>query len=381
MSKNSSSKLWKLSFFTILIIGLYQCKEPEVSGEPVLFGTPQPLEIPKGFPATNIPADNPQTVEGVELGRHLFYDKRLSADLSMSCGSCHAQHRAFSDVTLDATSTGVDGIKGRRNSMALFNLAFQEKFFWDGRAQSLEEQSLHPIEDPLELNVKLETVIARLEADTAYPEMFAAAFGDNKISKKRIGKAIAQFERTMISANSEFDKVKRISGNIDAPFIEDASTVGSKNNGWLLFKGIQGDCFHCHSIEKDGAFLGGGFGINNQFRNNGLKMKYRGDLGRQGVTNEPSDFGKFKVPSVRNSERTAPFMHDGSVPSLDSVIRFYSFGGFSNGNTDPQMDFAGDAKGTRNLSEQQIDDLEEFLKTLTDWEFLEDPRFSDPFAE
>ncbi|AEV32733.1 cytochrome-c peroxidase [Owenweeksia hongkongensis] len=381
MQQKHSSTIWKLFLLAILSIGLYQCKKPEDQSSPVMFGTPQPLEIPKGFPRTNVPADNPQTIEGVELGRHLFYDKRLSADLTQSCASCHAQHRAFSDVTLDPTSTGVDGIKGRRNSMALFNLAFQEKFFWDGRAQSLEEQSLHPIEDPLELNVKLETVIARLEADTAYPEMFAAAFGDNKISKKRIGKAIAQFERTMISANSEFDKVKRISGNIDAPFIEDASTPGSKNNGWLLFKGTTGDCFHCHSIEADGAFLGGSFGVNNQFRNNGLKMKYRGDLGRQGVTNEPSDFGKFKVPSVRNSERTAPFMHDGSVPSLDSVIRFYSFGGFSNGNTDPQMDFAGDAKGTRNLSEEQIDDLEEFLKTLTDWEFLEDPRFSDPFAE
>ncbi|WP_169312770.1 cytochrome-c peroxidase [Owenweeksia hongkongensis] len=183
----------------VAIFTLSQCKpEPKESNPPTSVGTPAPITPPVGFPAMNIPADNPQTVEGVELGRHLFYDKKLSADLTISCATCHEQFRAFSDV--DQVSTGVNGKIGRRQAMALFNLVFQEEFFWDGRAQSLEEQSLHPIVDPVEMDNTLTVVISRLEADSAYPSMFKAAFGDTKINEERIGKAIAQFERTMISA-------------------------------------------------------------------------------------------------------------------------------------------------------------------------------------
>lgn len=362
----------------LAVFSFTQCK-PDDKGntQPTSFGTPQPITPPAGFPAMNIPADNPQTMEGVELGRHLFYDKKLSADLTLSCASCHDQFRAFSDV--DQFSTGVDGKVGRRQAMALFNLVFQEEFFWDGRAKSLEEQSIHPIIDPVELANDLPTVIRRLEADSAYPAMFKAAFGDTKVTEERIGKAIAQFERTMISANSEFDKVKRISGDIDAPFIEDPSTPGSKNNGYLIFSTERGDCFHCHSVDADGAYLGGGFGMDLQFVNNGLKMDYSNDEGRKEVTGKPSDWGKFKVPSVRNVARSFPYMHDGSIPNLDSLIGFYNFGGFDNGNTDANMKFAGDDKGTRNFTEQEILDLKEFLNTLTDWDFIQDPRFSDPF--
>lgn len=363
----------------LLLAGAFsitQCKDDPPVQEPTTIGTPAPLKRPAGFPPLNIPANNPQTVEGVELGRHLFYDKKLSADLSMSCSSCHEQFRAFGDA--DPTSEGVDGQRGRRQSMVLFNLVFQKEFFWDGRAKSLEEQSLHPIIDPLELNTTLPTVIGRLEADAEYPDMFKAAFGDQNITEQRIGKAIAQFERTMISANSEFDRVKRMSGDIDAPFTEDPNTPGSKNRGFEIFSSEIGDCFHCHSVDADGAFLGGGFGVDGQYLNNGLKMDYSTDEGRKEVTGLQSDWGKFKVPSVRNIEFSAPYMHDGSIPNLDSLIGFYNFGGFLNGNTDPNMKFAGPQMGNRNFSQQEILDLKEFIGTLTDYELLENPAFSDP---
>lgn len=378
MLKMKNLKLHIALLIAVTVLALTQCKpDPKVAPPTTSIGTPAPITPPAGFPAMNIPADNPQTVEGVELGRHLFYDKKLSADLTISCSSCHEQFRAFSDV--NQFSSGVGGKIGRRQAMALFNLVFQEEFFWDGRVQSLEEQSLHPIKDPVEMDNTLPIVVSRLEADSAYPSMFKAAFGDTKINAERIGKAIAQFERTMISANSEFDRVKRLSGNIDAPFIEDPSTPGSKNNGFLIFTTERGDCFHCHSVDKDGAYLGGGFGQDLQFLNNGLKLDYSSDEGRKEFTGEASDWGKFKVPSVRNIEWSFPYMHDGSISDLDSLIGFYNFGGFDNGNTDSNMKFAGDDKGTRNFTQQEIHDLKEFLKTLTDYEFLEDPRFSDPF--
>lgn len=374
-------KVYLTLFIGASILLLSQCKkDDDTSNNNNDDGpTPAPLTRPVGFPPLNIPADNPQTEEGVALGRHLFYDKKLSEDLTMSCSSCHEQYRAFGDI--DPTPDGVQGIRGRRQAMVLFNLVFQEEFFWDGRVTTLEEQSLHPIRDPLELNTDLPTVIGRLEADPDYPGMFKDAFGDKKITPERIGKAIAQFERTMISANSEFDRVKRMSGNIDALFEEDSNTVGSKNRGYEIFATERGDCFHCHSVNVDGAFMGGGFGSDGRFLNNGLNSDFSSDEGRKEVTQLDSDMGKFKVPSVRNVQFSAPFMHDGSIPDLDSIIGFYNFGGFLTPYTDPNMKFAGAAKGTRNFTEQEIEDLKEFLGTLTDYEFLEDPSFSDPFEE
>lgn len=364
-----------------MVLFLSQCKdEPKTPSTPTTSNaTPAPLERPVGFPSLKIPADNPQTVEGIELGRHLFYDKKLSADLTMSCASCHDQFRAFGDI--NPVSEGVDGKVGRRQAMVLFNLAFQEDFFWDGRVKTLEEQSLHPIKDPLELNTDLPTVIGRLEADPDYPDMFKAAFGDKKVTAERIGKAIAQFERTMISANSEFDRVKRLSGDISTPFDENSNATGSKNRGFEIFSTERGDCFHCHSVDIDGAFMGGGFGADGVFLNNGLKDDYTGDEGRKEVTGVPSDWGRFKVPSVRNVTFSGPFMHDGSIASLDSVIRFYNFGGFLTPYTDPNMKFAGSAAGTRNFTDDEIEDLKAFLETLTDYEFLEDPRFASPFED
>lgn len=313
------------------------------------------------------------TVEGVELGRFLFYDKKLSANNSMSCGSCHMQSTAFSDAPGVAKSTGIRGMQTRRNAMPIFNLAFQEFFFWDGRVSSLEEQSLHPIRDTIEFANSVDTVMERLRRDPMYPPLFKAAFGDETINEDRFSKAIAQFQRSIISANSEYDQVKR-KGGPNNPFDDP-----SAERGYRLFHSLDGaDCLHCHG-ETETKFLLGAFGQDGTFVNNGLKASWD-DEGRKEVTGRSEDLGKFKVPSVRNIEFSFPYMHDGSIPNLDSLIEFYNFGGHpisTGNNVDPNMEFAG--KGGLRLTPQEKDDLKAFLKTLTDYDFLTEEAYSDPF--
>ncbi len=364
----------------ILVAGLSRCK-PDPDPEPPVFrATPYNWVTPQGFPQPNFPADNPMTVEGVDLGQHLFFDKRLSADLTISCSSCHNQAFFFADP--DSISKGVGGLTGRRNAMVLFNLAWQEFFFWDGRTSSLEEQSLHPIVDPVEMATDLPTVVARLEADTAYPNMFRAAFGDTKITKERIAKALAQYERTIISADTKFDRVVRLKMEQFTPeeqrgfemFSSDFTTSGARG----------GDCFHCHGAVETG-FLLGAFGIDNQFKNNGNKATFPNDKGRMEVTNLPQDEGKFKIPSVRNMEWSFPYMHDGSIASkvvgIDPVmelIEFYNSGIHENSpNLDPNMTKNGGAD--KKWTQAEKDDLKAFLLTLTDNNLRFDPAFEDPF--
>ena len=354
------------------VVLLQRCKKdpPDTctSCPPPQVGTPYELEVPDGFPQPFIPADNPMTVEGVELGRHLFYDKRLSDDLTMSCGSCHHQAFAMADTPDKVKSVGIVGDSTRRHAMPIFNLAFQETFFWDGRVSTLEEQSLHPIIDPVELNTTVEKVLSRLEADTAYPDMFEAAFGDKTINADRLAKAIAQFERSIVSANSKFDRVVRLK-------IE--SFTPSEQRGFEMYNNETGDCFHCHGMAET-RFLMGAFGVDNTFLNNGLKADYSADEGRKEVTGDPGDLGKFKVPSTRNIAFTFPYMHDGSVPDLDSLIEFYNFGGHPGpgNNIDPNMKAAGVG---RNWTKQQKEDLAAFLQTMTDFDLLQNPDYSDPF--
>ncbi len=301
----------------------------------------------------------------------------------MSCGSCHQQDNAFADFFSEKTSLGVNNTRGRRNAMPLFNLAWQEFFFWDGRARSLEEQSLHPIEDPNELGTDLPTVIGRLEKDTAYPAMFAAAFGSEKINKDRIAKAMAQFERTIISANSEYDQVKRLQG-ANTLFTEDPMTLGSKNRGFEMFEREEGDCFHCHQLGNHQFGASVGFSEDIQFQNNGLDTqsdldKASADRGREEETRLDSDRGKFKVPTVRNMIFTFPFMHDGSIPHIDSLVEFYNSGGHASATIDTSnLQFVGVG---HNWSEQQKADLVEFLFTLTDDSFLTDSAYANPFEK
>ncbi len=368
-----------LSILALVAI-LSRCKPDPAPSVPEFSATPYNWVTPKGFPQPKFPADNPMTVEGVELGHHLFFDKRLSADQTISCSSCHNQAFFFADP--DSISKGVDGKTGRRNAMVLFNLAWQEFFFWDGRTNSLEEQSLHPIQDPVEMATDLPTVIARLETDTAYPNMFKAAFGDKKITADRIAKALAQYERTIISADSKFDRVVRLKME---QFTE------KEERGFLMFSsdftpnGARGgDCFHCHGAVETG-FLLAAFGVDNQFKNNGLKATYPTDKGRMEVTGLPQDEGKFKIPSVRNMEWSFPYMHDGSIASkvvgIDPVmelIEFYNSGIHENSpNIDPNMTKNGGAD--KKWTQSQKEDLKAFLLTLTDNNLRFDPAFEDPF--
>lgn len=363
-------KIIILSSILACVVLLSQCQKdpaPVTWLPPTQVGTPYNFVVPDGFPTPYLPADNPMTVEGVKLGRFLFYDTKLSKDLTMSCASCHEQFTAFSDPNADALSTGVNGQKTKLNSMPIFNLAWQRFFFWDGRVNSLEEQSLHPIEDPIELDIDLATVISRLEADNMYPDLFKDAFGTNEISKERIGKAIAQFERTIVSATSKFDKVVRLK--------DGTSFTASEQRGFDMFNTERGDCFHCHGIAET-QYLLGAFGEDLQFLNNGLDGLGDIKAGRMDVTGDPGDFGRFKLPSVRNIQFSFPYMHDGSIPTLDSLIQFYRKGVHATPHTDPNMEFQGTQ---RPWTAQDVADLTAFLKTLTDFEFLENEDYQNPF--
>jgi len=329
---------------------------------------PEPfvLDIPDWLPSPIIPLDNPLTVEGVELGRRLFYDPILSSDGSMSCASCHRQDLSFSDES--ALSTGVLGMEGTRNSMALVNLAFNPNgFFWDGRSATLEEQVLIPVEDHVELNENWDNVVKKLRDHERYPQLFREAFGiarKSEIDKHLVAKAIAQFERTLISGNSRFDRVVWLN---DGWFTE-AELRGKQ---LFFFEELQNvdhpGCSHCHF---DPLFA------DNNFKNNGLddvdQLEDFSDPGRGAVTNNRNDLGKFRVPTLRNIALTAPYMHDGRFQTLEEVLDHYAAGGHNVENEDANIH-------TFVLSDREKQDLIAFLNTLTDTSFVQNPAFSNPF--
>lgn len=361
----------------MLVLALSRCQPDqtivEVHTNPQ--ATPYTLEVPKGFPTPNIPANNPMTEEGIKLGRFLFYEKKLSGDLTQSCGSCHFQDNAMSDF--DAKSTGIDGLQTKRHAMVIFNLAWQEFFFWDGRRATLEEQALDPVTDPVELNADWPTVISRLEATPMYPPLFEDAFGDDNITKERVGRAIAQFERTIVSYNSRYDSIKRMTAPSGGSVSFNPFSDPLIEQGYQMFTSEVGDCFHCHG-EIETSYLLGAFGKDNTFKNNGLKPEWTSERGRAEVVPGDENVGLMKVPTVRNAAFSGPYMHDGSIPTLDSLIEFYNFGGHNTpeSNIDPNMKAAGIG---RNWSQQQKDALKAFLRSLTDVVFLTDTSYSDPF--
>jgi cytochrome c peroxidase len=332
---------------------------------------PQPfsLNIPSWMPQPVIPEDNPLTVDGIELGRRLFYDPILSSDSTQSCASCHRQELAFTDGL--AVSTGVLGISGRRSAMALDNLAFHvREFFWDGRSNSLEAQALIPVEDHTEMNESWPNVLDKLRRHPDYPKRFRQAFGiarKSEITKELAAKAIAQFERTLISANSRYDDVIW------------------RNQGWYTDEEERGrqlfffeesqalnhpGCSHCHFAPT--------FGNNsfNTYTNNGLdnvpNIDAFPDKGRGEVTGNRFDNGKFRVVSLHNIELTAPYMHDGRFQTLEEVLDHYTRGGHGVENEDVNiLPFT--------LSARDKQDLIAFLKTLTDPVFINNPAHSNPF--
>lgn len=302
------------------------------------------------FPQVQLPADNPLTEEGVALGRQLFHDTRLSVNQSQSCASCHDQTHAFADAR--RFSPGAQQQQGKRNAMPLFNLAWQPSFFWDGRAATLREQVLMPIQDAHEMNETLPKVIAKLSEDAECAQAFAKAFDSAEITPERVAKALEQFLLTLVSQESRFDRAVR----------KVAELTESEKRGLQLFvtefdpkRGLRGaDCFHCH---------GGTLFASQAFASNGLELA-EDDLGRMAVTQNAADRGKFKTPSLRNIALTAPYMHDGRFTTLEEVVEHYSSGVQRSATLDPNL--AKHPEGGIQLTTQEKADLVAFLKTLTD---------------
>lgn len=346
--------------------------------------------LPEGYPAPKVPEDNPMTLEKIELGRHLFYDERLSQNQTQSCASCHRQDMAFTDGL--AKSIGSEGAETPRSSMSLANVAYPTTLTWAGPlTKSLEDQMLVPLfaDDPIELGLRSpDEMLGRLRDDDRYQTLFAMAYPDaaesqNLINLDRTTKAIAAFERRLISHRSPYDRYE-FYGEEDA--ISEAAKRGKE-----LYFGERFECFHCHggfnfsdSVEHDGTTF-----EEVQFHNNGL---YNVDgfgaypEGNQGVfevTGVLEDQGRFRAPSLRNIAITAPYMHDGSIETLEEVLEHYSRGGrlIEDGPN------AGDGKTNPNkselivgfeMTEQERDDVIAFLESLTDEEFITDPAFAAP---
>ncbi|MEJ2112656.1 MAG: cytochrome c peroxidase, partial [Flavobacteriaceae bacterium] len=325
--------------------------------------TPAPLEIPSFFQESIlpplIPVDNPQTVEGIALGKKLFFDPILSADNTQACADCHSPQNSFSDP--DKFSEGIDGLLGNRNSMPLFNLAwnFDERFFWDGRVFSLEHQAFEPITNPIEMHNTWQKAVSDLQQSTEYPQMFEAAFGTATIDSTLVTKAIAQFERTLISGNSKFDRYLQ----------GEASLTPEELNGLNVFMDeTKGDCFHCHGNPNNPLWT------DNIFHNNGLDSEFT-DLGLGAFTGDPADNGKFKTPSLRNLAFTAPYMHDGRFATIEEVINHYSEGLQNSATIDPLMKKVD--QGGVQLTQQDKSDLKAFLLSLSDPSFINNTNFQN----
>ncbi|NUO02055.1 MAG: hypothetical protein HUU01_15735 [Saprospiraceae bacterium] len=328
--------------------------------------TPYTLQEPAHFVKMLIPADNPLTEEGIELGRQLFYDPLLSMNGAVSCASCHLPQLGFGDGK--AFSIGVNGQEGPRSSLPLANVGYYYKgLFWDGRSKSLEDQALIPVREPHEMNSDWSLVELKLRNHPKYPELFRKAFSitDRKeITRFLVAKAIAQFERTLISANAKYDQV--LAGK--------ATYTASEERGRKIFFDASDDlpkseCGHCH---LDPLFT------NLDFQNNGIQqvtsLEDFPDKGRGKITKIIYDNGKFRVPTLRNIELTAPYMHDGRFETLEAVLDHYASGGHLADNLNPNV-------RQLNFSKQDKIDLIAFLKTLTDTSFVQNPAFANPFNE
>lgn len=330
--------------------------------------TPLAIEIPPFFPPMDIPPDNPTTVEGVELGRLLFWEKGLSADSTMSCGSCHLPSFSFADP--NAVSTGITGAQGTRNAMALVNMGWAQRFFWDGRAATLEEQILEPVSHPDEMNLPWSEAVTRLKEDADYANRFYVAFADETITPEKTAKAIAQFLRTMVSAESKFDRWRK--GQVELTDLEFQGYEMFNREGGdpEVVTGGQfgGDCFHCHG-EAGLQFT------DYLFHNNGLDSTFAADPGVADITGMPLDSGRFRTPTLRNVALSPPYMHDGRFNTLEEVVDHYNSGGFPSSTIDPFMKYSS---GGLMLQPQQKEALIAFLHTLTDTAFASNPAFADP---
>ena len=312
------------------------------------------FEQPSNFPAAVYQFQgNPLSNNGFNLGKKLFYDARLSADQSVSCGSCHQQFAAFAQLD-HPVSHGVNNCLGKRNAPVLFNLAWQREFFWDGGAKNLEIVPINAITDACEMGTSLEKVLDYLNRTAPYPQLFKTAFGVEKIGSQEFLKALAQFMVAMVSGNSKYDQVMR---NPKQNSFSSAELLG-----YEIFKQ---NCGSCHS---EPLFT------NLTYVNNGLDQR-AADEGRETITGLSVDRGKFRVPTLRNIELSSPYMHDGRFNTLEKVLEHYHSGVKWAENLDPLL--IKDGKPGIPLSASEKQQLISFLKTLTDHEFIQNKVFSE----
>ncbi len=362
------SKVKYLVLLFVSILFVVACNnDDDLPKEPVTHDeTPFLLEYGT-LPTPDLPADNPLTAQGVQLGKMLFYETMLSKDGSLSCASCHRQSDGFSDTT--RFSIGVEMLPGKRQAMPIFNMAWHSnEFFWDGRAHLLRDQSLKPIQDPLEMNETLENVIAKLSASEMYQDQFIRAFGSSEISAEKMSLAMEQFMLSIVSYDSKYDKF--LAGELQLTESEERGLLLFETEYNPFFPDLSGaDCVHCH---------GGANFENDQYMNNGLDTDATmTDIGREEVSNDPNDRGKFKVPSLRNVAVTPPYMHDGRFQTLEEVIAHYNEGIQESATVDPTVLNTKDTGLL--LTEQDKIDLINFLKTLTDDTFLNESSYKTPF--
>ncbi|NNJ56181.1 MAG: c-type cytochrome [Bacteroidia bacterium] len=357
------------SLFLILIgvaIFIASCKDEATDQPQGIVHDTTPYMLNYGnLPAPNIATDNQLTIQGVKLGRMLFYEKMLSGDGEMACASCHLQEFAFTDTA--RFSTGIQGLKGGRQAMTVFNMAWHEnEFFWDGRAHLLRDQSLLPIQDELEMDETLDNVVAKLKESQTYKDQFIRAFGTDEITSEKMSLAMEQFMNSIMSINSKYDD-----------FLQDSTVFNaSEKRGFKLFttdynpffpNESGADCQHCHS----------GLNFeNDKYMNNGLDASFD-DNGREKATNNAADIGKFKVTSLRNIALTAPYMHDGRFNTLEEVVDHYNAQIKASATLDPALEQTRE-KGLF-LDAQDKADLIAFLNTLTDKDLTTNTEYSSPF--
>ncbi len=339
---NSMNKNLLLFIFFIGISSLLCSVKFKPNDEIHLFSIPENWPIPV-YDFNKMPLDS----KIIDLGRHLFYDPILSLDNSVSCSSCHLSFTAFTHVD-HALSHGIGDRIGTRNSPVLINLAWNKHFMWDGAINHLEVQAIAPITHPSEMGEDLLNVLAKLKQSKKYPSKFFHAFGDSTISSKQLLLALTQFQLTLVSANSKYDKVKR----------KEEIFTKQEKSGYKLFQK------HCASCHTEPLLTSG------EFENNGLPIDNTlNDLGRGKITQNPSDNYTFKVPTLRNIEFSFPYMHDGRFKSLNEVIEHYSSGISHTPNLSSKL------KNGINLTSNQKVDIIAFLLTLTDKEFLFNPDY------
>ncbi|WP_149304168.1 cytochrome-c peroxidase [Pareuzebyella sediminis] len=315
------------------------------------------VELPENFPEIQYElGNNPVTQQGFELGKKLFYDGRLSSNNSIPCAFCHEQAFAFTHHG-HTLSHGVNGGIGFRNSQPLQNLAYFSEFMWDGAASHLDLQPIIPITSELEMGETLSGITEKLKEDPYYRQQFALAFYDGEISGENVLKALSQFMLMMVSSNSKYDKYVRNEEGVTLSEIE--------LQGQMVF---QDKCASCHATDLF---------TDQSYRNTGLPVNPKlDDKGRFRVLENPSDLYKFKVPSLRNVEKSFPYMHDGRFATLEAVLDFYDSGMVDNGNVDESLRRTDGSFGI-SLTEGEKGQLVAFLKTLTDNEFLNDTRFAE----